>query len=85
MYFFLSCFLLICSAEIIKKMYVNQDLKFAIKYIDELQKNRACTRGPYLYVRENPQLVKKACNDRIKKVGEKTSEESYSSVRDKNQ
>lgn len=38
MFFVLNCFLLICSAEIIKNMYVNQDLKFAIKNIDELQK-----------------------------------------------
>lgn len=38
MYFVLNFFPLICSAEITENVYGNQDLKFAIQKINELQK-----------------------------------------------
>lgn len=58
-------------------MYVNQDLKFAIKYIDELQKivraqddriKRACN------MTELQKLVKKPQNNRIVQLGTRINE-----------
>lgn len=87
LYFVLNYFPLICSAEITENVYGNQDLKFAIQKINELQKSmRAQDDRISMLEKDHSESKEHAVTDlqNFTKFGEKTKQ-SYSSVREKNQ
>lgn len=84
LYFVLNYFPLICSAEITENVYGNQNLKFAIQKINELQKiMRAQDDRISMLEKDHSESKEHAVTDLQNLV--KKTKQSYSSVREKNQ
>lgn len=84
MYSVLDYFPLICPAEIIENMYGNQDFKFAIQKINELQKIMRAQDDRFSMLEKDHSESKEHAVTDLQKLVKKTKQ-SYSPFREKNQ